>query len=138
MFVGVGETVYGLSPDRSGVYKYQGTPEHWTKIGGPSERLIGGGSKLCALSPQNSDIWQYTGQGDEWQKIGGPGYMFVNAHDAVYGLSPDRSAVYQYDDANEETRRLRDLIRSRFPQRGLRPAGNPWFSRETGGWRRFG
>jgi hypothetical protein len=114
MFVGVGATVYALSPDRSAVYRYQGTPQQWTKIGGPAKRLVGGGSKLCAISPENSDIWQYTGHGDQWQKIGGPGFMLVNAHDAIYSLSPDRSAVYQYDDANEETRRLRDLIRKAF------------------------
>jgi hypothetical protein len=113
--------VYGLSPDRSAVYRYQGTPEQWVKVGGPSKDLVGGGARPCAISPQNGDIWQYSGQGDQWNKIGGPGAMFVITHDAVYGLSPDRSAVFAYDDAYDETRRLRELLRAAYGDKDFGP-----------------
>jgi hypothetical protein len=96
MFVSVGNTVYGLNPDRSAVYKYNGTPESWSQIGGPAVSLINGGSNLYAISPSDFSIWQYMGTGDQWQRIGGPGFMFVSVGNTVYGLNPDRSAVYQF------------------------------------------
>ena len=63
-WVGVGGTVYGLTPDKQAVYKYNGQPESWSKVGGPAAELIGGGSSLYATQPVTGDLWKYTGVGE--------------------------------------------------------------------------
>jgi hypothetical protein len=48
-----------LSPDRSGVYRYDGTPLVWTHVGTAAEVIVPGGpfDRLYALSPQTRDVW---------------------------------------------------------------------------------
>lgn len=90
--------LYGLSPDSSGVWKYNGTPMSWTQIGGPAGEIYGGETGLFATNPQTGDIYQYNNQPFSWTKIGGPGKEFaVGYYDRLYGLSPDGHSVWQYD-----------------------------------------
>jgi hypothetical protein len=124
MWAGVGGTVYGLTPDKSAVYRYDGTPGRWTKVGGPASFLIGGGSFLYAKEPGTGKLWRYSGTGEQWAEVGTPGTGFVAVGRTIYGLTPDRSAVYQFDDANAESRRLRGLLGGVFdrPEFGDRVA----------------
>jgi len=108
--VGVGGTVYGLTPDKSAVYKYNGTPENWTKVGGPAASLIGGGSFLYATQPGTGKLWRYSGKGEQWEEVGTPGTGFVAAGRTIYGMTTDKSEVYQFNDDNAESKRLRDLL----------------------------
>jgi hypothetical protein len=110
MWVGVGGTIYGLTPDKSAVFKYTGTPGNWTKVGGPAASLIGGGSFLYATSPGTGDLWRYSGKGEQWDKVGTPGTGFVAVGHSIYGMTTDKSEVYEFNDDNAESKRLRDLL----------------------------
>jgi hypothetical protein len=144
MFVGVGETVYGPSPDKSAAYRYEGTPGHWSKVGGPAKGLVGGGAEVYAISPQDSDIWQYSGKGDQWHKIGAAGYKFVGVGYTVYGLSPDMSAVYRYQGTPEQWARVggpsQDLIGGGSKPCAISPQnGDIWqYSGQGDHWQKIG
>ncbi|MHC0430988.1 family 43 glycosylhydrolase [Streptomyces sp. O3] len=87
--------VYGLSPDKSGVYqRTSGTS--WVRIGGAAGALIGGDGSLFATNPSSGDLYKYNGTPEDWSKVGGPGAQFVVADGRLYGLSPDKDAVYEW------------------------------------------
>jgi hypothetical protein len=96
-FVGTKDNLYSLSPDKQGVFRYNGVPGSWTKVGGAAKELIGGETYLYAISPTSEDIYRYTGAGETWEKIGGPGAQFVCTKDTLYGLSPDKQGVFRYN-----------------------------------------
>ena len=52
--------LYGLSPNKNGVYQWTGTPDKWMKIGGPAESICAGNHSLCARSPNVFDVWHYS------------------------------------------------------------------------------
>jgi hypothetical protein len=91
------DSVFGLSPDKNGVYRNGGTS--WTKVGGPAGQIYGGSWGLVATSPGNADLWRYLNSPGQWQRIGGPGASFAVTNDSVYGLStnPNGGGVYRYD-----------------------------------------
>lgn len=98
----VGPTVAALSPDRSGVYLWQGGTT-WQKIGGPARDLYAGHGVILATSPQTGDVYLYNGSPNNWSRIGGPGRVFVIGGtggilgDAqIYGLAPNGSGVFQW------------------------------------------
>jgi hypothetical protein len=89
--------LYGLSPDKSGVYEFSGTPGKWNKVGGAASQIYAGGDKLYATNPDSGDLYQYTRSTQKWKKIGGPGAMFATDHKGqIYGLSSDKTGVYKY------------------------------------------
>jgi hypothetical protein len=92
-----GGSLFGLAPDGGAVYRYDGTPGRWTKVGGPAKELYGTRAGLFATSPENGDLWRYTGTPMQWQKVGGPGKAFVSDGGTLYGLSPAGDGVFRYD-----------------------------------------
>lgn len=100
MFVTAGLTgkLYALSPDGSAVWRYDGTPMQWTKIGGAAKEIYGCVYGLFATNPDTGDIYSYGETANSWTKIGGPGKMFAVGSDGIYGLSPDGSGVWRYED----------------------------------------
>lgn len=103
MFVTAGLTgkLYALSPDGSGVWRYDGTPMQWTKIGEAAKGIYGGVFGLFATNPDNGDIHSYSETANSWKKIGGPGEMFAVGSDGIYGLSPDGMDVFGYGEGEE-------------------------------------
>lgn len=100
-FVTHGNILYGLSPDRSGVYRYTGMPGQWTHVGGPALRLYGGLAGLFAVAPDSGDIvgLDCTCGGvfrSGWLRIGGPANSFAVASRYLYSLSIN-SEVFRFD-----------------------------------------
>jgi hypothetical protein len=99
-FAVTAESVYGLTPDRQRVYRYNGFESSWTQISaGVIGRLYGGDFGLVATFSVNGiyNLFRHLGGPNNWQFIGGPGASFAVTRDTVYGLTPDRGAVYRYD-----------------------------------------
>ena len=109
-WVGIGETVYGLTPDRQAVFRYDGTPGTWTQIGGPADMLIGGGNDLYAIEPSTADIWRYTGSGSSWERIGGPGATFAGVGSTVFGVSPTGGRLFRYNGTPNSWTQVRDGV----------------------------
>jgi hypothetical protein len=95
-FVVTSISVYGLSPNRDAVYKWNNDGTAWTKIGDSSLDLIGGGyNSLYGISPDGGNIWRWTP--GNWGKIGGPGAEFaVDGQGQVYRLAISRNAVERW------------------------------------------
>ena len=55
--------LYGLSPDGSGVFRYDGSwnaPIKWANVGGAAGKIFAGGNgRLFATSPQTNDLMSY-------------------------------------------------------------------------------
>lgn len=50
--------VYALSVDGAAVYRWSGTPNQWTKIGGAASAIVAGWDGLLfALNPTTSELW---------------------------------------------------------------------------------
>jgi hypothetical protein len=93
--------LYGISPDGSGVYRYDGLfgpPIPWIQVGGPAANLYARGLGVYATNPDTGDIYFFHGKPFRWTRVGGPGKTFsVDVNGRLYGLSPDESGVYRYD-----------------------------------------
>lgn len=88
-------SLYALSPNKDGVWEWQGG-QSWRKVGGPAAELYAGSAGVFATSPVNGDIFRYNGTPDSWTKVGGPGTTFAMSGGHLYGLSPNRSGVWEW------------------------------------------
>ena len=93
--------LYGLSPDGSGVYRYDGLfgpPIAWIQVGGPAANLYARGLGVYATNPDTGDVYFFHGKPFRWTRVGGPGKTFsVDVEGRLYGLSPDESGVWRHD-----------------------------------------
>jgi hypothetical protein len=105
--------LYGVSPDYKGIYRYDGTPNTWTRILDLSSsdvefprKVIGiyaKGGALYSAYGISDGIYCYGLMPNSWFKVGGPGKMFaLDGNGRLYGLSPDGSGVYRYDGSWKE------------------------------------
>ncbi|CAM5656745.1 Tachylectin 2 domain-containing protein OS=Streptomyces aurantiogriseus OX=66870 GN=GCM10010251_93900 PE=4 SV=1 [Streptomyces aurantiogriseus] len=106
-FAVTGDSVYGLTPSRDAVYRYDGQGTSWSKIGTAAGRIWGGLWGLIATDPSTGALfgYQYHSPDDNpdepptWRQIGGPGFDFSVSYETVFGLStnPVGGGVYRYD-----------------------------------------
>jgi hypothetical protein len=85
--------IYGLAPDRKGIYRYAGAGTAWDHVGGPAAAIYGGSFLLATSS--SGDVYEYQGE-TNWLRIGGPGAEFASDADSIYGMTPDHTAIYRY------------------------------------------
>lgn len=95
-FAVTAESVYGLTPDKRAVWRYDGTAMSWTQVGTGATEIFGGIWGLVATHPTTGALFHYLGSPFKWEQIGGPGASFV-VIDSVYAISPDLSSVWRYD-----------------------------------------
>jgi len=93
--------LYALSPDGSGVWRYDGLfgpPTQWIQIGGPAANLYARGLGVYATNPETGDIHFFHGKPFCWTKVGGPAKtLSVDVEGRLYGLSTDGSSVWRHD-----------------------------------------
>jgi hypothetical protein len=96
--------LYGLTPNRDGVWAYDGSGMSWTQIGGPASQIYAGAYGLVAADPgvaepvSGGNLWLYSGTPYQWEKIGGPysNATFAVGDSTVYSLIPD-GGIWSYD-----------------------------------------
>jgi len=82
------------------IYRYNGIPLQWTKIGGPATSIVAAGNVLYAVDPVAFGLWEYNGSPFDWTQIGLTSAEYaVGDNDYLYSVSVDRTAVYRYLDA---------------------------------------
>jgi hypothetical protein len=95
-----GDALYGLTPDRQAVNRYDLRGQRWEQIGGPARLVYSGAADgVFATSPGERDLWHYTHRpgGGSWRRIGSPGADFAaDPYFGLFGLTPDRQAVYRW------------------------------------------
>ena len=84
-FAVTADTIYGLTPNRGAVFRYNNSPNDWTQVGGPAGKLYGGTFGLFATNPENGNLFRHLGGPGNWEFVGGPGAEFAVTRDTVYG-----------------------------------------------------
>jgi hypothetical protein len=97
-FVTVGTSLYGLTPDGLGVFKYSGSGTTWTNVGGAAARILRCASSLCAISADATmGLWRYSGSGTTWTQIGtSKAIQYASTASDIYRLRDDMSGVEIY------------------------------------------
>lgn len=94
-FAATSKHLYGVSPDRSGLWKYSGRGDKWDKVGDRSENLYAGpGDAIYATNPDDKKLFRYDGK---WTPVSGDGATFAVTDKNLYRLTPDRGAIGEYD-----------------------------------------
>ncbi|MBN1487643.1 MAG: hypothetical protein JW981_08375, partial [Anaerolineae bacterium] len=71
-----GEALYAVDPDKGDIYKYNGTPFDWTRVGGPGQMFaVDDWGTLYGLSGPGSTahtagVYRWRGAPGQWEKIG--------------------------------------------------------------------
>lgn len=83
-----GAVLFLTRPKTGTIWKYNGVPFSWTRIGGSGKKFsVGKDGILYGLSPNGDSVWKWTGNPNEWKQIGGP------AKDITGGADEDLFAI---------------------------------------------
>jgi hypothetical protein len=67
-----GAELFAVSPATGDIYRYNGVPNSWTRIGGPGKMFAADyNGRLYGISPDGGAVFMYTGTPMKWNKIGG-------------------------------------------------------------------
>jgi hypothetical protein len=92
-----GTRLYATNPDTGDIYRYEGVPMSWTKVGGPGSQFAANNSTLYGLSPDGSGVWQFSGTPMDWTQVGGPAGSISAGGDRLYATNPDTGDIYRYE-----------------------------------------
>jgi hypothetical protein len=95
MYAG-GEHLYAAIPGATDIYRYEGTPMIWTRIGGPGSMFAANTTTLFGLTPDKQSVWQFSGTPENWTRIGGPAQAIYAGGNSLYAIYPDGD-VYEYN-----------------------------------------
>lgn len=92
----VGPYIYGLTPDRSAVYQWNGKGTSWTRVGGAAQNIYSDamGAGVYATSPGNKAVFAYQNSPNVWKQIGGAGVQFAACTEVLAGLSSVGGSAY--------------------------------------------
>ncbi|RKT09231.1 phospholipase A2-like protein [Streptomyces sp. 1114.5] len=102
------ESLFGLSPDRSGIWRWNGRDgkaSEWTNVRNQRTEYIIAADTLFAVNPGTGDIVKHDGNG-RWNWIGHPGTGFATSGGQLYGISPDGTGLYRYTWDSKNTWKL--------------------------------
>ncbi len=89
--------IYAVPLSGDGIYRYDGKPMAWTKIGGPGKMFaLNDYGFLYGLSPDGSGVYSYDGTPGKWTQIGGPAGTILAGGSYVFATNPQTGDVYRY------------------------------------------
>ena len=93
-----GNELFATNPDSGDIYRYNGSPFDWTKVGGPGLTFaVNGLGELFGISPDGGGVFYWTGTPEQWTQIGGPaGNIFSGRSEGVCATNPDSRDVWCY------------------------------------------
>ena len=124
--------LYGLATDRQSVWAWDGTPNHWHKIGGPAGQIFAGWDRqVFATNPQTGELFHYLG--DSHVTVSVPdfaGKLFTTKMPPVTGKR--QLAVVLWDPKRPaHPAPARSALESALF--GPRPSVRDWFHENSGG-----
>ncbi|WP_344071461.1 hypothetical protein [Streptomyces crystallinus] len=88
--------LYGLTPDRSEVFQWNGgASSAWFRVGGSAMSLHASPNQVFAISSDHGRLLRYTDTPESWTPASEAGAEFTMTAHHVFRLSPDRGAVFQ-------------------------------------------
>ena len=113
----LGQDVYGVAVDRSGVFQYRSSSGSWKRIGIAGAHYATANGKLYGLSPDKSAVWEYQNAPYRWKKIHGPADTIISGDellilpvDSITGKTKLSYVVY-----NRAGSLSRCYVRKNFP-----------------------
>lgn len=89
--------IYACAPTGDGIYRYDGTPMAWTKIGGPGRMFaLDDCGQLYGLSPDGGGVFRYDGSPMAWTQVGGAAGAIYAGGSALFATNPQTGDLYQY------------------------------------------
>lgn len=90
-----GRKVFSIAPDGT-VWRWNGTVNNWTQIGGAGAQFVAGSDgTLWALNVDRSAVLRYT-DATGWVVVGGPAAQLFVAGTTLHAVRPDRLAILRY------------------------------------------
>jgi hypothetical protein len=143
--------ILATNPQSGDVYLYSGTPNQWTRIGGPGRVFVIGGTggilgdaQIYGLAPNGSGVFQWQ-SGTTWTQIGGPASWIYPGSRGVYATDPQNGNILRYSQDNPGWLLIggpgRQFATTNDELFGLTPGGdavNEWIGADTSRWRNFG
>jgi Tectonin domain len=91
-----GNNLYGVIRGSGDIYRYNGSPDNWTKVGGSGNMfVVNSGGNLYGLSP--SGVFRYNGTPESWTQIGGPAAEIFIGASRLYATNPATGDIYEYN-----------------------------------------
>jgi len=84
--VGKNDNLFGISPNKDGVWKWEREENRWAKVGGPAHQLAMSKGTLYGISPNGHECWVYSGHGDNWSKSSDHITQLIGGGNHMYGL----------------------------------------------------
>jgi hypothetical protein len=92
-----GLLLYATPVNGDGIYRYDGSPMAWTKIGGPGKMFaLDDHGHLYGLSPDGGGVFRYDGSPMKWTQIGGPTGAIYAGGGVLFATNPQTGDIYQY------------------------------------------
>ena len=80
------------------LYRYNGTPFSWTRIGSPARSIaINDKGEVFAIAPDGNSIWKWNGAPDSWTQIGGYSAGLFAGGNELFSVEPGTGAIFHYD-----------------------------------------
>ncbi len=96
----VGKTdllVFAVPTSGDGIYRYDGTPMAWTKVGGPGKMFaLDDYGHLYGLSPDGGGVFRYNGTPMNWTQVGGPTGAIYAGGAGLFATNPQSGEIWQY------------------------------------------
>lgn len=89
--------VYAINSTTGDIYKYDGIPLSWTKIGGLGKMFTTTGGMVYGLSPDGNGVYEWSGVPEEWIQIGGPAKKIYGGEDDIYATNTTTGDIYKYE-----------------------------------------
>jgi hypothetical protein len=89
--------VFACTP--TAIYRYNGTPNQWTQVGGAGDQFVEAGNNLYGTGPNGAYVAQWNGLGKGWTIIGGPAQTIEAGGAGLVATSLDGSSTNLYDGA---------------------------------------
>ncbi|MBK8261236.1 MAG: hypothetical protein IPK80_07820 [Nannocystis sp.] len=101
-----GSALYSIDRPSGDLYRYDGSPGQWTRIGGPGYMFAAGPGYVVGISSDMKQVWRW--DGGSWAQIGGPARDLATCGQDIYTLKADSAEVYRRDGASLAWTRVGD------------------------------
>ncbi len=93
-----GKEIIAVDPTTKDLYRYNGTPFSWTRIGSPAKSVaINDKGEVFAIAPDGNSIWKWNGSPDSWTQIGGYSAGLFAGGNELFSVEPGTGALWHYD-----------------------------------------
>jgi hypothetical protein len=90
--------VYATQLSTGNIYRYDGVPGKWTKVGGPGKMFaLDGTGQLYGISADGKGVMRYDGTPLKWTQVGGPAATIYAGGSSLFATNPTTGDIMAYN-----------------------------------------